>query len=264
MPIALPWRRPRVPVIELHGILAAREGALNIAAVRPLIERAFRAQRRGGHVVLDINSPGGSAVQSDLIAGLIRRRAESAGVSVHAVIGDVGASGGYWLACAADRILANPMSIVGSIGVVGGGFGFVELMHRLGIERRAYVAGKNKLRLDPFRPERAEDVAFTEALLADIHTRFKAWVRLRRGTRLAADEEKWADGSFMLAAQAQELGLIDGFADVESLVEELAGPRARALRLRPRRRWFLRRLPRVLAEAILDAAEINSLGLTLR
>ena len=138
-------------------------------------------------MILDIESPGGSPVQSDLIAGMIRQRADDAGVRVHAVIREVGASGGYWLACAADEIYANPMSIVGSIGVVGGGFGFPDLLSRVGVERRLYTAGRNKARLDPFSPEKPEDVAFVKDLMEKLHVQFTDWVRQRRGNRLRGD-----------------------------------------------------------------------------
>ena len=164
----LPWRRPHINVIVLHGMIAARAGNLSADTARPLIEKAF-ASARGRPVILDIESPGGSPVQSDLIATLIRRRAEEHKVRVLAVIREVGASGGYWLACAADEIHANPMSIVGSIGVVGGGFGFPDLLGRLGIERRIYTAGTNKVRLDPFSPEKPEDVAFAKDLMEKLH-----------------------------------------------------------------------------------------------
>ena len=163
------WRRPTVPVLELHGLIATRPGTLSAASVGPLIERAVAAAARVGTLVLDIESPGGSPVQSDLIATRIRRRAEEKGVRVVAVIGEVGASGGYWLACAADEILANAMSVVGSIGVIGGGFGLQGLIGRFGVERRLYTAGENKARLDPFSPERPQDVAFVRALLDDLH-----------------------------------------------------------------------------------------------
>jgi signal peptide peptidase SppA len=255
------WRGPRIGVIELHGMLSAREGALNLQSVGPAVDRAFRALgKRGGDVVLDINSPGGSPVQSELIGDLIRRRAEEAKARVHAVIQDVGASGGYWLACAADQILASGLSIVGSVGVIGGGFGVYDLMNRIGVERRLYTAGQNKARLDPFSPERPEDVEFTKRLLADIHARFKDWVRSRRGGRLKGDDAAVFDGSFMLGAQALELGLIDRFGDLDRLVRELGGPKARARMFRPlRRRGLLGRLPRLSAEdlivATLDAIE---------
>ena len=254
------WRKPRIPVIELHGMIAARVGQLNLRAVGPLIEKGFAAARKGGVVILDIDSPGGSPVQSDLIAQLIRRRAAKAEVTVHAVIGDVGASGGYWIACAADRIHANPMSIVGSIGVRGGGFGFPALLARLGVERRLYTAGANKARLDPFLPEQAEDVAFTHALLDTLHARFKSWVRERREGRLQADEAGLFDGSFMLGEQALAAGLVDALGDVDALVRELGGAKARARVLRPRPPGLLRRLPRLAIEAVADVAEERAAG----
>ena len=254
------WRRARIPVIELHGLIAGRDGSLNIRSAGPLIERAFAAAKRGSAVILDIDSPGGSPVQSELIAGLVRRRAEKAGVPVHAVIGEAGASGGYWLACAADQIHASAMSIVGSIGVVGGGFGFDQLIERYGVERRLYTAGQNKARLDPFRPERLEDVAFVQALMAGIHERFIAWVRERRGTRLADDPAVF-DGSYCLGVRGVELGLVDGLTSVDELVRTLGGDRARARRFRMRRRFSLARLPRLTAQALLDVVEERRLEL---
>ena len=250
----LPWRRTRIPVIELHGLIAGRDGALNIRSAGPVVERAFASAKKGGVVILDIDSPGGSPVQSELIAGLVRRQAVQKTVRVHAVIGETGASGGYWLACAADEIHSSAMSIVGSIGVVGGGFGFDHLLSRHGVDRRLYTAGENKARLDPFLPERPEDVAFVHALMADIHDRFKAWVRERRGTRLSADPAVF-DGSFFLGARGQELGLVDGLTSVDDLVRTLGGERARARRYRAKRRFSLARLPRMLLEAAVTVAE---------
>ena len=154
----------------MHGLIAPRPGALSASAMTPLIDRAFRTAR-GQSVILDIESPGGSPVQSDLIAALVRRRADEHEIRVHAVIREVGASGGYWLACAADEIHANPMSIVGSIGVRGGGFGFPDMLARFGVERRLYTAGANKARLDPFVAEKPEDVAFVQDLLDALHER---------------------------------------------------------------------------------------------
>jgi signal peptide peptidase SppA len=239
------WRRPRVAVVELHGVIAGRAGALNLASAGPLIERAFASTPADGTLVLDIDSPGGSPVQSELIAGLIRRRALAKRITVHAVIGEAGASGGYWLACAADQVHASAMSIVGAIGVVGGGFGLERFIERFGVERRLYTAGANKARLDPFRPERPEDVAFVQGLMGEIHERFKAWVRERRGSRLADDPAVF-DGSFCLGARGVELGLVDALGSVDELVRVLGGERARA------RRW---RLPRVLVEAVAEVVE---------
>jgi ClpP class serine protease len=249
------WRRRRVPVLRLHGILATRIGALNIDAYGKLIDAAFRSAGKGGAVLLDIDSPGGSPVQSDLIAARIRRRAEENGVRVLAIIAETGASGGYWLACAGDEIVAHPMSVVGSIGVRGGGFGFDRALERLGVERRLYTAGTNKARLDPFSPQRPEDIAFLKALMADLHERFKAWVRQRRGARLVGAEGEVFDGGFMLGERALALGLIDRFGDLDSVVREVGGERAEARLFRPRRRGLLGRLPRLLLDAWLDAAE---------
>jgi signal peptide peptidase SppA len=259
------WQGPRIGVLELHGILATRDvpGMLNIATHGPLIDRAFR-EAGGQPVVLDIDSPGGSPVQSDLIATRIRRRAEEAKVKVHAVIQDVGASGGYWVACAADVIHANPMSIVGSIGVRGGGFGFTETIARLGVERRMYTAGSNKARLDPFTPERPEDAAFMQKLLDDLHVRFKDWVRTRRAGKLPADEETVFDGSFVLGEQALARGLIDQFSDLDGLVRELGGERARSHIFRPRKRGLLSRLPRMAVESVLDTVEERRSRIELR
>ena len=250
----LPWRRPRINVVELHGLIAPRAGMLSATAAKPLIDRAFRSAGKLP-VILDIESPGGSPVQSDLIASLIRRRAEERKVRVVAAIREVGASGGYWLACAADEIHANPMSIVGSIGVRGGGFGFPDLLQRIGVERRLYTAGTHKARLDPFSPEDPGDVAFVQQLLDALHERFKDWVRTRRGSRLTGDEAKLFDGSFMLGEQAVAVGLIDGLGDVDSLVKALGGEKAVARRFAPKRRGLLRALPRLMVDALLDAAE---------
>ncbi len=264
MPIRLfPWRKPRVNVIEMHGLIAPRPGAVGMGTMAPLIDRAFRSAR-GRPVILDIESPGGSPVQSDLIAALVRRRADELRLRVHAVIREVGASGGYWLACAADEIHANPMSIVGSIGVRGGGFGFPDMLTRVGVERRLYTAGANKARLDPFSPEKPEDVAFVQQLLDALHERFKAWVRTRRAGKLKGDEAALFDGSFMLGERALELGLIDGFGDIDSLVRTLGGAKARARVFRPRRRGLLRRLPGMMVDALFDAIEARSWRVELR
>jgi ClpP class serine protease len=259
----LPWRKPRLNVIVLHGIIAARPGLLSADSARPLIEKAFASAGRRP-VILDIESPGGSPVQSDLIAAMIRFHADKAGVRVHAVIREVGASGGYWLACAADEIHANPMSVVGSIGVVGGGFGFPDLLARLGIERRIYTAGTNKARLDPFSPEKPEDVAFAKDLMEKLHVRFKDWVRVRRGQRLKAVDSAIFDGGYMLGEQALALGLIDGFATVDELVRDLGGDQARPRRIAPKRPRLALRLPRLALDTVLDALEERAWRINLR
>ena len=261
----IPWRRRRIPVVALRGLIAARPGAINLEAYTAPIERGFALAKRGGHLLLAIESPGGSAAQSDLIGQLIRRRAAETGVKVIAVIGDVGASGGYWLACAADEIRANRLSIVGSIGVITGGFGFDRFIARYEIERRLFTAGENKARLESFSPLRPEDVAFTETLLAEAHAMFKSWVRERRGDRLTADETKVFDGGYMLGENARALGLIDGFGDVDQLVKEIGGAKAKPAWLRPRRpRGLLRMLTGGVARALVEVAEEKLLTPNLR
>jgi signal peptide peptidase SppA len=246
------WRPRPIPVLRLHGLLAARVGPLNIDAYGRLIDAAFAAGA-GRTVILDIDSPGGSPVQSDLIAARIRRRADQHRTRTIAVIGETGASGGYWLACAADEIVAHAMSVVGSIGVRGGGFGFVGTLERLGIERRLHTAGTHKARLDPFSPERPEDAAFLQSLLDELHTRFKNWVRTRRGTKLNAAEGDLFDGGFMLGEQALALGLIDRLGDLDLVLREIGGDKAEARIFRPRRRGLLSRLPRLAIEAAVGA-----------
>jgi signal peptide peptidase SppA len=251
---SFPWRAPRIPVLRLHGILAAR-GPLNIETFGPLIDRAFRAAGKGGFVLLDIDSPGGSPVQSDLIAARIRRRAAEGNARTRAIIAETGASGGYWLACAADEIIAHPMSIVGSIGVIGGGFGVHDAIARIGVERRLYTAGQNKARLDPFSPERPEDREFVRILLDELHTRFKDWVRSRRGSRLTAPEDAIFDGSYMLGEKAMAAGLVDRLGDLDAEIRAIGGKRARALVVKPKRRGVLGRLTRASVDAVFDRVE---------
>ena len=180
-------KKPRVAVLHLSGVIGEagvmRRGGLNLADLEDNIEQAFDIPRLKA-VAICINSPGGSPVQSALIAGRIRELAKAKKVRVYAFCDDVAASGGYWLACAADEIYANAASIVGSIGVITASFGFPALMKRLGVERRVYTAGENKRRLDPFLPENKKDVTHLKSLQEDLHAQFKSYVQERRGKRL--------------------------------------------------------------------------------
>jgi signal peptide peptidase SppA len=261
----LPWSRTKIPVIALRGIIAARPGSINLEGYTAVIERGFALAKKSGNLILAIESPGGSAAQSDLIGQLIRRRAEESKIAVTAVIGDVGASGGYWLACAADRILANRLSIVGSIGVVTGGFGLDQFIARYGIERRVQTAGENKRRNDIFAPRNPDDEAFTRELLDEAHGMFKDWVRSRRGDRLTTEEGKIFDGGYMLGERALGLGLIDGFGDVDQVVKELGGEKARPAWVKPKRpRGLLRLFMQSAVESALDVAEERGAGPKLR
>jgi signal peptide peptidase SppA len=235
--------RPEVSVLRLSGVIGGfgplRSG-MSLAGLEPLIERAF-AQPRLKAVALVINSPGGSASQSALIAKRIRDLAQEKEVPVLAFCEDVAASGGYWLACAADEIFVQPTSIVGSIGVITSGFGFAELMEKLGVERRVYTAGARKAILDPFRPENPEDVARIKALQEDLHEVFKQMVRDRRGHRLKAGEDQLFSGEFWAGAKSIELGLADSEGDLRQVMRDRFGKRVRLRRIQGPKR-LLRRL----------------------
>lgn len=240
----IPFLKPRPPVIavlRLEGAIAARAtpfgGGLTMAGVAPLLHRAF-ALKRLKAVFLAVNSPGGSPVQSSLIARRIRWHAEMAKVPVVAVCEDAAASGGYWIACAADEIVADPASILGSIGVISASFGAGEALARLGIERRLRTAGTEKSLADPFLPETEHDRERLAELLATLHDEFKAWVRERRGTRLAAPEEQLFTGRFWTGRQALELGLCDGLGDLRSEATRRFGEAARLVPVGARRRRF--------------------------
>lgn len=262
----LPWRARTVPVVRMAGVIAAREGAVNLDRFAAPLTRAFDAAKAGDKLlIIAIESPGGSPVQSDLIGRFIRRKADETKVRVVTIIGDVGASGGYWIACAGDEILANRMSIVGSIGVIGGGFGVHELIRRYGVERRIVTAGDNKLRNDPFSPERAEDAEFNRALLEDIHAAFKSWVRERRGTAIDGHEDAIFDGSYMLGEAAKSRGLIDGFGDVRSVIAARAGRKAKPSFIGPKQKFSLMRLlGRGAAASLLNAIEAETMAARLR
>jgi serine protease SohB len=174
-------------------------------------------------VALAINSPGGSAVQSHLIFRRIRALADEKKLPVIAFVEDAAASGGYMLACAADEIVCDPASIVGSIGVIGASFGFPEAMRKLGIERRIYTAGEHKSTLDPFLPENEHDVTRLKAVQQDIHRMFIALVRERRGARLNGSDDTLFSGEYWVANAAKDLGLIDRLGDIRSVLRERFG-----------------------------------------
>jgi signal peptide peptidase SppA len=219
-----------VPVVRLSGVIAAGGllGArgLSIEQASPLLARAF-AQRNARAVALVINSPGGSPVQSALIAQRIRLLAQEKNLSVIAFVEDVAASGGYWIACAADEIVADGASIVGSIGVVSSGFGFHEFIARHGIERRVHTSGESKSMLDPFKPEKAEDVERLGRLQSEIHEGFKSWVRERRGSRLKGEEATLFSGEFWTGARGLEMGLVDHIGELRATLQKRFGDKVR-------------------------------------
>ncbi len=252
-----PFRKsePRVAVLRLAGVIASggRGGAsLSDAALAPLIERAF-ARGKPQAVALAINSPGGAPVQTALIAARIRRLADDKNIPVHAFVEDVAASGGYWLATAADHIWIDESSVVGSIGVISASFGFHELLARNGIERRVHTAGGSKSFLDPFKPEKPEDVARLKALQEPIHQTFIAQVRSRRAAALATAVHRDADlftGEVWVGRQAVEVGLADGIGHLVPKMKDLFGDKVR-LQTYGQRRGLLQRFGmRLLSDAV--------------
>jgi signal peptide peptidase SppA len=217
-------RRDVVAVVKLHGVITpspsplAARGSINLSAVESALTRAFGHDRLKA-VALLINSPGGAPTQSGLVAERIRQLADKNNVPVLAFCEDVAASGGYWLACAADEIFAHRTSMVGSIGVISGGFGFTGLLERFGIERRLHTAGANKSRLDPFSPEKPEDVEWLKKMHSQLHELFVEWVKERRGDRLVSTEDLFT-GDVWLGKKAQELGLIDGLGSLREVITE--------------------------------------------
>ncbi|RVV98336.1 S49 family peptidase [Mesobaculum littorinae] len=246
-------RPPRVAVLRLQGMIATSgAGRLNDATLAPMIEKAFRRGKPVA-VALVINSPGGSPVQSSLIAARIRRLAEEKGVPVYAFVEDVAASGGYWLATAADEIYADESSILGSIGVVSAGFGLNKFINRHGIERRVHTAGRSKTMLDPFQPEKPEDVARLTQLQEQIHDSFIAQVRARRGAKLAEGADLFT-GEFWVGARAVELGLADGIGHVVPMMKDRFGDDVRLTSYK-QRRPFLSRFTSALVQDTLTEVE---------
>lgn len=250
---------PVVPVVRFSGVIGVvtplRPG-LMLSTVARALERAF-SFRHARAVALVINSPGGSPSQSHLIFRRIRLLAEEKKIPVLAFIEDVGASGGYMLACAADEIICDQYSIVGSIGVVGGSFGFVDLMNKLGIERRVYASGERKVMLDPFQPEKPDDVKRIKAIQKDIHDHFIALVRERRGSRLNGTDKTLFSGEFWTAQRALDLGLVDGIGDLRSTLRDRYGEKVRTPLVVADRTFFGRRVPGIrLADAFAGKAEL--------
>ncbi len=242
-----PWgsKGPIVPVIRLAGVIGSGGGALrgeglSLQSVNSNLERAFKIKDAKA-VALAINSPGGSPVQSALITDRIRALSAEHDVPVIAFIEDVGASGGYWLALAADEIIADANSLVGSIGVISAGFGFVETMKWLGVERRVYTAGESKSLLDPFRPEDPNGIDRLRVILDDAHVNFKEMVRSRRGDKLQGTDEALFEGQVWSGKRALENGLIDGLGNLHGVMKERFGDDLKMPMITKPKPWWQRR-----------------------
>jgi signal peptide peptidase SppA len=243
LPAAWTGRGTLIPVLRFSGAIGMstplRPG-LALATSAGAIEKAF-SMRRAKAVAIQINSPGGSAVQSVLICKRIRALAEEKNLKVYVFAEDVAASGGYLLALAGDEIYADASSIVGSIGVVTATFGLNELINKIGIERRVYTAGRNKTTLDPFLPVKEDDVERVKAIQRDVHAEFIDLVKARRGARIEKAKEDLFTGEFWSGRKALELGLIDGLGDLRTKMRELYGDEVRFSLVTPSASWFRRR-----------------------
>ncbi len=220
-----------VPVVRLSGVLAASGSPLSgstlaLSSISGALDKAFTASKLPSVCVV-VNSPGGSPVQSNLIFRRIRALAAEHQKRVYVFCEDIAASGGYFVALAGDEIYADPSSIVGSIGVISSGFGLDKAIEKLGIERRVYTAGLSKSALDPFQPEKPEDVARLKELQRDIHDVFIGAVKERRGAVLKGADAELFSGAFWSAPRALDFGLIDGIADARTKMRELHGPKVK-------------------------------------
>ncbi|MEO9329270.1 S49 family peptidase [Gordonia aurantiaca] len=215
-------RAEHVAVVRLDGPIGAAsmgKHGMTTETLEPVLKKAFDTDRLKAVVVV-VNSPGGSPAQSEYIAERIRQLSAEKGVPVLAFCEDIAASGGYWVACAADEIFAAKTSIVGSIGVVSSGFGLSEVLDRFGVQRRLYATGDNKARLDTFLPEVPEDVEWIKGLQAQLHEAFIGWVRQRRGKKLSGSDAELFNGDVWVGRRAHELGLVDGIGVMRSVIAE--------------------------------------------
>ena len=225
-------RDPVVRVLKLKGTIMDGGGgglgggsSLNIDGLRDKIKHTFNTKGRLDAVALVINSPGGSPVQSDLIAREIRYWADKKDVPVFTFVEDVAASGGYWLACAGDEIYVLPASITGSIGVISSSFGFQDLIKKHGVERRVYTAGDNKSQLDPFKEPKQEDIDVLKDLQLKIHEDFKGWVKKRRAGKLKRTEKELMNGRYWTGQDSLDRGLVDGIGDIKGTLTDKFGER---------------------------------------
>ena len=234
-----------IGIIKLSGIISTEtrlgsRGGLNLNDLSDSLTKAFSFKNVKA-IVLLVNSPGGSPVQSALIANRVRDLAREKEIPVYCFIEDLAASGGYWLSCAADKIYAMESSIIGSIGVITSGFGAVEAIKKIGIERRVYSQGKNKGLLDPFLPEKKDDVKQILSIQKDLHAQFINWIKKRRGKRLKAKDEVLFNAGIWSGVKAKELGLIDGIGDYYNVMKSIFGDDIKFKDFSKKTSWFKQR-----------------------
>ena len=234
-----------IPTLRLTGVIGqagiARSG-LTIAGIEKLVDKLF-SDKKAPAVALIINSPGGSPTQSSLIAEKIINLAKEKNKKVYAFVEDVAASGGYWLACAADEIYLDLNSIVGSIGVISPGFGFVDLIKKIGVERRVYTSGKSKSFLDPFKEEKKEDIDRLKSIQEQIHENFIEYVKSRRGSKLLSSaEDEIFSGLFWVGKKGVHLGLADGIGSINQIIREKYGNKAKIKIIDQKKSFLQKRL----------------------
>ena len=235
-------KKSTIGIIKLAGIISTEgrlgsRGGLNLNDLSDSLTKAFSFKNIKA-IALLINSPGGSPVQSALIANRIRDLAKEKEIPVYCFIEDLAASGGYWLSCAADKVYAMESSIIGSIGVITSGFGAVEAIKKIGIERRVYSQGKNKGLLDPFLPEKKDDVKQILTIQKDLHAQFINWVKKRRGKRLKAKDEVLFNAGVWSGAKAKDLGLVDGIGDYYNVMKNIFGDEVKFKDFSKKTSWF--------------------------
>ena len=229
-----------VSSISLSGIISPNMGrrkGLNLYELDKVIEQAFSVKNLKA-IALQINSPGGSPVQSEMISKRIRDLSEEKDVPVLAFVEDVAASGGYWLACAADEIFASKASIIGSIGVVSSGFGFDKAIKKIGVDRRLYTSGENKAILDPFLPENKDDIKRLKDIQKELHNQFISFVKSRRGSKISDKNKDLFSGAFWSGEKSLEIGLIDGYGEMKSVLKQRFGENVKIKEFAPKKKLF--------------------------
>lgn len=246
-----------IPVVRLQGMIMEASSplrqTLSLSSCANALEKAF-SDKEAPAVAISLNSPGGSPVQSRLIYRRIRDLAEEKHKRVLVFVEDVAASGGYMIACAGDEIFADPSSVVGSIGVVSASFGFPELLKKIGVERRVYTAGKNKVSLDPFQPEKKADIDHLKALQLEIHETFINLVKESRGSKLVDDPNLFT-GMFWTGKKGKELGLVDELSDLRSLIKQRYGHDAKMRLVSASRSLLGRKTPAISAGLVSSAVD---------
>lgn len=244
---------PFVAVIRLQGAISNGARGLDNPSLAPVIEKAF-SKGKPAAVALEINCPGGSPVQSSLIAARIRWLADEKKIPVFAFVEDVAASGGYWLACAADEIFIDACSITGSIGVISSGFGAHEAIEKLGVQRRVHAAGKSKSMLDPFKPEKPTDVKKLKGWLEDLHATFIDYVKSRRGAKLSDDPDLFT-GEVFIGPKGIDAGLADGIGHLNPVMKQRFGDKVKFRRYEQKRPLFSRFGAQIVDDAVAGIEE---------